>query len=131
MAVKTFYFELPSEESLVHVDASFSGENYILALDTGASNTVIDLAAMIIAGYDLSQSIETVPIETGKGILDAYLFEVKTFTSLGITKKNFKICAYDFFSHHVFSDIHGVLGLDFFKENTFCINLKKQIILIQ
>ncbi len=131
MAVKAFNFELPTEESLIHVDATFSSEQLILALDTGASNTVIDLAAMMIAGYDVKQALDVVPIETGKGIIDAYLFEVQLFSALGITQKRFKLCAYDFFSHHVFTEIHGVLGLDFFRDNTFCINLRKRLILIQ
>jgi hypothetical protein len=54
-----------------------------------------------------------------------------TFSCLGITVENMEICAYDFYSHHVLSEFDGVLGLDFFKKHTFCINLEKEFILIQ
>jgi hypothetical protein len=38
---------------------------------------------------------------------------------------------YDFISHGIFSNYEGVLGLDFFENTEFCINLKNNIITVK
>jgi hypothetical protein len=54
--MKKFGFEIEDEDSLiVTVDCKVHGDSYTLALDTGASNTVIDLAALIILGPSSSR----------------------------------------------------------------------------
>ena len=123
--MRTFSFRLESDESLIHIFAKIANEEHRLALDTGASNTVIDLAAIIVAGYSLSDAVDTVQLETGNGVVDAYVFKLKSFNALGLMKKDFEVCSYNFFGNNVYSDIHGVLGLDFFMGIKFCIDLEK------
>ncbi len=119
------------EDSLiVTIDCQILQDNYILALDTGASNTVIDLAALLILGYEIKDAIRTVEFETAKGSLVAYVFKVEEITALGITRKNEEICSYDFFGNHIFSDIHGVLGLDFIRDCKLCLDMVDQEITI-
>jgi hypothetical protein len=113
--MRTFPFRLETEESLIHIFAQISNEEHRLALDTGASNTVIDLAALIVAGYRIENAFDTVQLETGNGPVDAYMFKLKSLTALGFEKMNFDVCSYDFFGNNVYSDINGVLGLDFLK----------------
>ena len=125
MVKNTYYFELKTPDSLIDVECRLKDENFRFALDTGASHTVIDLAAVMIAGYDLQDVRRTVQLETGNGSVDGYIFEVASFTALGITRCNMEICSYDFFGNNVFAEIHGVLGLDFFKGSKFCIDLEK------
>ena len=125
MAKNTYYFELKTPDSLIDVECRLKDENFRFALDTGASHTVIDLAALMIAGYDLQDSVRTVQLETGNGSVEGYIFKVSTFTALGITRRNMEICSYDFFGSNVFAEIHGVLGLDFFANKKFCIDLSK------
>jgi hypothetical protein len=130
--VREFPFEIEDEDSLiVMVDCCIHDDDYTLALDTGASNTVLDLAALIILGYEVKDSIKTVQFETAKGSLTAYVFLVKEITALGITRRNMEICSYDFFNNNIFSDMHGVLGLDFFRDCKFCIDMLKQVITVQ
>ncbi len=130
--MREFPFEIEDEDSLiVMVDCCIHDDDYTLALDTGASNTVLDLAALIILGYEVKDSIKTVQFETAKGSLTAYVFLVKEITALGITRRNMEICSYDFFNNNIFSDMHGVLGLDFFRDCKFCIDMLKQVITVQ
>ncbi len=70
-------------------------------------------------------------IETASGVIDTQVFVLKEFSSLGITKRYFEVCAYDFFTYHFLTDFDGVLGLDFFSDTQFCIDLKKGVITIQ
>jgi hypothetical protein len=125
MAKNTYYFELKTPDSLIDVGCRLHDENFRFALDTGASHTVIDLAAIMVAGYDLQDVIRTVQLETGNGTVEGYIFKVAAFSALGITRRDMEICSYDFFGNNVFAEIHGVLGLDFFKGQKFCIDLEK------
>jgi hypothetical protein len=52
-------------------------------------------------------------------------------TTFGVTKEDFTLCAYDFFAYHYLTDFDGVIGLDFFDDLNFCINLKLGIITIE
>lgn len=129
--MREFPFEIEDEDSLiVTVDCAIQGDDYTLALDTGASNTVVDLAVLIILGYEIKDSVRTVEFETAKGSLTAYVFLVKQITALGITRRNMEICSYDFFNNNIFSDMHGVLGLDFLRDCKFCIDMPKQVITV-
>lgn len=106
-------FTRETDESLVLVQCRFPNHGMALALDTGASHTTIDLAAIIIAGYEIADAIGTVQLETASGLIEAYLFEVRDFFALGSIRNEMTICAYDFFAHHALTDFDGVLGLDF------------------
>ena len=124
-----FAFEIEDEESLIiTLDCAIHEDNYTLALDTGASNTVIDLAALILLGYEVKDSLRMVEFETAKGSLNAYVFKVKEISALGIKRTDMKICSYDFFNNNIFSEMHGVLGLDFFKDCKFCIDMVDKVI---
>lgn len=125
MAQNTYPFELKTPDSLIDIECRLKEENYRFALDTGASHTVIDLAALMVAGYDLHDVIRTVQLETGNGSVDGFIFKLASFTALGVTRYDMEVCSYDFFSSNVFAEIHGVLGLDFFVGIKFCIDLAK------
>jgi Aspartyl protease len=123
--MKAYKFKLENEDSLIIVKAALGNDRLSLALDTGASHTVIDLSTLLLADYDLKDAIDKIPLETGKGVIEAYVFKIKKLTVLGITKHNLEICSYDFFSNDVLWEIHGVLGLDFFKNTDLLISFKR------
>lgn len=126
-----YTFELTDEINLIIVIASIDGYELRLALDTGASDTVIDLTALLIAGYQKTDAQRLVEIETGKGIIQAEVYEVIDFQVLGIRQKQFTICSYDFLANSILTDIDGVLGLDFFKNRKLCIDFNQSIITVQ
>jgi hypothetical protein len=71
-----------------------------------------------------------VKVETAKGVANVYIFKTKSLEGLGIKKKNFEICSYDFLGNGVLSEYDGVLGIDFFKDNKICIDFVKSEITI-
>ena len=127
----TYSFELTDEVNLIIVLASVDGYELRLALDTGASNTVIDLTALLIAGYRKNDTTEQVEIETGKGLITADVYTLQTVEALGIQHKDFIVCSYDFLANSILTDIDGVLGIDFFKNKKVCIDFGKSVITVQ
>ena len=121
-------FKREHEDSLVVLKCHFPTHEIGLALDTGASHTTIDLTALQIAGYDISDAYERTKLETAAGVIDAYLVRLKEFTALGITRTNFMVCTYDFFAYHVLTEIDGVLGLDFVDEYKLCIDFRNSLV---
>lgn len=130
MTVIKFYLE--DEDSLIIIDAKINDYDVRLALDTGASHTVVDLTSLMIAGFQKSDVLENTLLETGKGAVEAEVYLVNAFEALGIVNQNFKTCSYDFLANGILAPIDGVLGLDFLKvrKNKICIDFEKSEITI-
>jgi predicted aspartyl protease len=127
----TFPFKRESENGLIIVSIEIDSKYELkMVLDTGATNTTIDSNALYLLGYDLKDSIGTVEIETANGVIETEVFEVVSFSSLGLTKDKFKIQVYDFLAHGIFTDYNGLLGLDFFEGLIFCIDTRSNTILM-
>ena len=129
--MKNISFEREDDEKLIIIECKVSFHKVFLALDTGASHTTVDLTALQIAGYNLSDAIREVDIETASGIIKGYIFSIKRFYALDTLIENIEICAYDFFAHHVLSDFDGVLGIDFFAGKKLCIDFVANELTIQ
>lgn len=124
-------FPFKRESGLIIVSIEIDDKYEIkMVLDTGATNTTIDSNALYLLGYDLKDSIGTVEIETAGGIIETEVFEVKSFSSFGLTKNNFQIQVYDFLANGIFSNYNGLLGLDFLEGKEFCIDTKQNTITI-
>ncbi|MBK9458845.1 MAG: clan AA aspartic protease [Chitinophagales bacterium] len=123
--MSVYKFELPDEDSLIILKGKIANDNLSLALDTGASHTVIDLSTLLLAGYNLQDSIGTVSLETANGAVNAFVFKLNSITVLGKTILDMEVCSYDFFLSNVLLDIHGVLGLDFFQDSDLLISFKR------
>lgn len=113
-----------NEESLIIVDAFMDDEKAFFALDTGASQTVIDLNLLLILGYDLSQAIRLDRFETASGVMQAHIFRVRELRALGLVCTDFEICAFDFLERGLASEFLGLLGLDFFEGQKLCIDFR-------
>ena len=128
--MKTHTFKRKSADSLIVVPSYIGYDKLALALDTGASHTTLDLTPLLVAGYEMKDAIRTEQIETASGVIEAHVFVVKEFSSLDSQRKNIEVCAYDFLAYHLLTDFDGVLGLDFFEDVKFCIDMQKNIITI-
>lgn len=119
----TYKFKREPDSGLILVNIEVD-EKFELKMifDTGCSNTTIDSNALYLLGHDLKDSIGTVEIETANGIVETQVYELDSFSSLGMTKNNFQIQVYDFLAHGIFSDYNGLLGLDFLEGTKFCID---------
>jgi len=122
-----FKRELESGLILVNIEIDKKYELKVI-LDTGATNTTIDSNALYLLGYDLKDSTGTVEIETANGIIETEVFEIDSFSSLGIEKEKFEIQVYDFIAFGIFSDYNGLLGLDFLEGTKFCIDTNENTI---
>ncbi|MDR3296658.1 MAG: aspartyl protease family protein [Prevotellaceae bacterium] len=99
--------------------------NYMMLLDTGATHTTIDSSALYLDEYNLERSLGTAETETSNGIIKVDIFELNKIASLGVVREPFQIQVYDFLSQGIFSNYDGVLGLDFFENTEFHINMKQ------
>lgn len=120
--MRKFKFSIDENHNIILVDAKLNGFSTRLLLDTGASNTVIDLTTLLTTGFHFKDSIDKIKIETAKGIVEAEIFVVKQLESLGITQQKYTVTAYDFIGNGIISEFDGVLGLDFFENNKICID---------
>lgn len=124
-------FHRATENSLIVISCSIGKDPIAIAIDTGASHTTMDINQVLLAEYNMKDAIGVTQIETASGVIDAFIFRLKEFSCLGITRQNVDVCAYDFLAHHLLTDFDGVLGLDFFEGMKFCIDMDKSIITIQ
>ncbi len=90
-----------------------------LALDTGASATMISAKRLAEIGYDLDKPEEEIYITTGNGLIFVPKFTIEKITSLGETKENFIVIAHDL---PPTASVDGVLGLDFLRGNVLKID---------
>ena len=125
----TYKFKREPESGLILVNIEVDKKYELkMILDTGATNTTIDSNALYLLGHDLKDSIGTVEIETANGVIETEVFELNSFSSLGIFKEKFQIQVYDFLAHGIFSDCNGLLGLDFLEGTKFCIDTRANTI---
>ena len=122
----TFSFNLTSDVDVILVNATLEGKyTFRLALDTAATHTTIDSNVLYLSGYELKNSKGEYEVETANGIVIVERYDVGNLQCLGIEKLDFEVQVYDFIAHGITSDYDGVIGLDFLRENKFCIDLLK------
>lgn len=124
--MKIFPFELLTDEDVIIVNASIEGKfKFRLALDTAATHTTIDSNVLYFSGYELKNSKGEQEIETSNGIIIVETYDIAHLECLGITKIDFEVQVYDFLSHGITSDYDGVIGLNFLRDHTFCIDIPR------
>lgn len=96
-----------------------------LALDTGASGTVISQKRLLAAGYKLESPEDENYITTGSGLISVPKIRIEKLTALGKEQSNFLAIAHDL---PPTASVDGVLGLDFLRENILTIDFKKGFI---
>ena len=99
-----------------------------MMLDTGASNTTFDINPLYIAKYPIGDTIESGLVETANGIVEVDIIQTNVIAAFGHAVNGITVQVYDFLKHGIISDYDGVLGLDFFKDTEFTINMKNQTI---
>ena len=92
-----------------------------LALDTGATRTLIDSAALVAIGYDPAASTDHVQVSTGSGVESSAIVEIKRIVALGHDRQSFFVL-----SHKLppTLSVDGVLGLDFMRGLSLTIDFR-------
>lgn len=93
-----------------------------LALDTGASGTIISAKKLREIGYNLDNPEDEVYITTGSGLIFVPKITIEKLTALGKDVSDFEVIAHDF---PPTSSVDGVLGLDFLRESILEIEFKQ------
>ncbi len=90
-----------------------------LALDTGASGTIISAKKLREVGYNLDTPEDEVYITTGSGLIFVPKITIEKLAALGNEKADFLVIAHDF---PPTSSVDGVLGLDFLRGNVLTVD---------
>lgn len=85
--MRTYTFELDESYNVIIINAFLDGCKIRLMVDTGASNTVIDLTTLLVNDYEFSQRKGEVKVETAKGVANAYIFYNKIIRKFGNKEK--------------------------------------------
>ena len=99
-----------------------------LALDTGATRTLIDSAALVAIGYDPAASTDRVQVTTGSGIESSAHVVTEKIMTLGQQRTAFPVL-----SHRLppTLSVDGVVGLDFLRGQVLTVDFQTgQITLI-
>ena len=100
-----------------------SGETWTrLALDTGASSTVISKEILVVIGYDPDALPKTAQFTTGSGVESAARVTVDKVEAFGQERLNFSVIAHTLPPS---AAIDGLLGLDFFRNHILTLDFTK------
>ncbi|KJH69349.1 aspartyl protease family protein [Aliterella atlantica] len=118
-------FEVPDEHGVILLLAVIDHKfTFRLALDTAATHTTLDSNMLFLAGYELKNSTGEAQIETANGAIRVELYEVQHLECAGLQHSNFSVQVYDFLAHGITTEYDGVVGLDFFRNHKFCVDLR-------
>ncbi len=96
-----------------------------LALDTGASRSVLPQDALLGVGYDLAQIGEQTLVTTGSGTVIAPLVEVSQLTAIAHSTGKLKVVAHTLPAG---ASVDGLLGLDFLRRTVLSIDFPKRLL---
>ena len=121
----TFHFD--ADAALILVSAKLIGPDgttlLSMALDTGASRTLINEDVLRSVGYDPDESeVERVPMTTASTVEPVPQLPVDRIESLGQHRRNLLVVAYTLPDD---LDFDGLLGLDFLRGLKLNIDFRK------
>lgn len=96
-----------------------------LAVDTGASFTMISIETALAIAIDPSKSTRHIEITTANGVVFAPIIKVQSFKCFGIEVKNMDVVCHNLPPE---SPVEGLLGLNFLKTAKVILDFPKNII---
>lgn len=96
-----------------------------LALDTGATSTLISSGALVATGYDPALAPARVQVTTGSGIEFAPRLQVQRIEALGTSRSQFEVLAHTLPTS---AGVDGLLGLDFMRGGVLTIDFRTGLI---
>lgn len=92
-----------------------------LALDTGATRTLISASLLVAVGYDPAATLERTEVTTGSGVEFAALVSIGKIEALGRGFTQFPVLAHTL---QPSAGVDGVLGLDFLRGQLLSIDFQ-------
>jgi hypothetical protein len=125
----TYKFNKDTVGGVIVVTIRLMGTYYFkMVLDTGAAVTTFDINALYFRGYPVGKMLEKRLVETAGGIIEVDVMPTNIISAFGHSVHNMDVQVYDYLAHGIVSSYDGVLGLDFFENTEFRINMKEQTI---
>lgn len=93
-----------------------------LAVDTGATQTMINVGLLTFAGYDPSLVPDRVQVTTGSGVEYAPRVPVERIEVLGQERRDFPVLAHTLPPS---AQIDGLLGLDYMRDQRLVIDFRR------
>lgn len=126
----SFHFEPESGPILVRsVLVGPSGHALVrLALDTGATRTLVNTGLLVSIGFDPGLSPERIQVSTGSGIEFVSRVRLQRITALGRQRTDFAVLAHTLPPS---TGVDGVLGLDFLMDQVLTIDFRRGLITLQ
>jgi len=122
-------FRFNPHQGLVIVPAELTGPAgsavLRLALDTGATATVIGVAMLVVVGYDPAIVPARSQITTGSGVEFAARIETMALKALGQEWRPFPVLAHTLPPS---AGVDGLLGLDFLRGKIITVDFRKGLI---
>lgn len=92
-----------------------------LALDTGATGTLINVGMLVAVGYDPALAPDRFQVTTGSGVEFVPRIPLDKVVTLGQERQGFPVLAHTLPPS---AGIDGLLGLDFFRGQTLTIDFR-------
>jgi len=92
-----------------------------LALDTGATGTVINAATLVAVGYDPALASERIQVTTGSGVEFAPRLLLDKMVALGREHREFPVLCHTLPPS---AGVDGLLGLDFFRGESLTVDFR-------
>jgi len=119
-------FSFDPRQGLIVVPAELFGPagNAVLqlALDTGATGTLINAAMLVALGYDPAAIADRVQVTTGSGVEFVPRVPLKEIASLGLRRTEFPVLSHTLPPS---AGVDGLLGLDFLRSQTLTVDFRE------
>jgi predicted aspartyl protease len=99
-----------------------------LALDTGATRTVVHWDVVVLLGYDPAIASERVQMTTGSGVEFVPRIVLERMEALGQERQDFPILCHTLPPS---ATVDGVLGLDFFRGQRLIVDLRAGVVMVE
>ncbi len=119
-------FSFNSEKGLIVVPVELHGPSGIailkMAIDTGATTSLVNTALLVSIGYDPALESERLQVTTGSSIEFLPLIKLDKIIALDQERKDFPVLCHTLPSA---SSVDGLLGLDFLRGHKLTIDFRK------
>ncbi|MCS7198363.1 MAG: aspartyl protease family protein [Candidatus Bipolaricaulota bacterium] len=99
-----------------------------LALDTGATRTVVSWEVVVLVGYDPAVASGRVQMTTGSGVEFVPQVFLEKIEALGQERRDFPVLCHTLPPS---ATVDGVLGLDFFRGQGLVIDLRAGVVTVE
>lgn len=119
------HISFDSQQGLIIVRAELWGPRgsgvMRLALDTGATSTVVNVGMLVAIGYDPALAADRVQVTTGSGIEFAPRVIVEKVVALGHARSGFPVLGHTLPPS---AGVDGLLGLDFLRGRNLVVDFR-------